>query len=174
MKADVSINGRDEGVVRGPGRSLVTFRGNEGSDISFVSVQDRQYSRETFVSALFVLIGSLSNALAVPIRRRLQQRWEIAGAGHFLGWLEYRRSMPEQYQLRLSEDAEERALEILAVAILLARPASSGTVESYEELHQIGNLDIEVKRCVSRRIEYRKYCQLRARDLGLDHAEPFG
>lgn len=135
VKADVSMNGRHEGVVRGLGRSLVTFRGNEGSDISFVSVKDRQYSRETFVSALFVLIGSLSNALAVPTRRRLQQRWKIAGAGHFLGWLEYRRSMPEQYQLRLSEEAEERALQILAVAILLARPASSGTVESYEELH---------------------------------------
>ena len=84
---------------------------------------------------MFVLIGSLFNALAVPTRQRLQQRWEIADAGHFLGWLEYRRGMPEQYQLRLSEEAEERALEILAVALLLSRPTSSGTIESYEELH---------------------------------------
>lgn len=135
MKADVAINGRHEGVVRGLGRSLVTFRGNEGSDISFVSVKDRQYRCETFVSALFVLIGSLFNALAVPSRRRLKQRWEIADAGHSPGWLEYRRDMPEQYQLRLSEQAEERALEILAVVILLARPTSSGAVESHEELH---------------------------------------
>lgn len=135
MKADVAINGRHEGVVRGLGRSLVTFRDNEGSDISFVSVKDRQYRRETFVSALFVLVGSLLNALAVPSRRRLQQQWEIADAGHSLGWLEYRRDMPEQYQLRLSEQAEERALEILAVVILLARPASSGGIEAYEELH---------------------------------------
>lgn len=129
VKADVAINGRHEGVVRGLGRSLVTFRGNEGSDISFVSVKDRQYSRETIVSALFVLIGSLFNALVVPSRRRLQQRWAITDAGHSLGWLEYRRDMPEQYQLRLSEEAEERALEILAVAILLGGYRESGNTK---------------------------------------------
>jgi hypothetical protein len=135
VKADVAINGRHEGVVRGLGRSLLTFRGNEGCDISFVSVKDQQCGRETVVSGLFVLIGSLFNVLAVPSRRRLQQKWAIEEAGHSLGWLEYRRSMPEQYQIRLDENGAERALEVVAVALLLARPASSGTVESYEELH---------------------------------------
>ena len=136
VTAVVAIDGRELGVIRGLGRSSLSFRGNDRLAVEFTSVEDRGCNRETALSALLVVIGSLFNVIAVPTRRRMQQQWSIEVSGRALGWLEYQRTKPEQYRVLLEEGTEHYTLIILAVALFLARPASSGNVESHEEIHE--------------------------------------
>lgn len=136
VTAVVAIDGRELGVLRGLGRSSLSFRGNDRLAVEFSSVEDRGRNRGTALSALLVVIGSLFNVIAVPARRRMQQQWFIEESGRALGWLEYQRTKPEQYRVLLEEGTEHYTLIILAVALFLARPASSGNVESHEEIHE--------------------------------------
>lgn len=136
VTAVVAIDGRELGVIRGLGRSLLSFRGNDRLAVEFASVEDWRRDRETALSALLVLIGMLFNIIAVPTRQRMTQQWSIQESERAVGWIGYHRNAPEQYQVLLEEGTEHYTLTILAVALFLARPASSGNVESHEEIHE--------------------------------------
>jgi hypothetical protein len=135
VTAVVAIDGREVGVIRGLSRSLLNFRGNDRLAVEFASVEDRRRNREPALSALLVFIGMLFNVIAVPARRRMLQQWSIQESERSLGWIDYRRDAPEQYRVFLEEGTEDYTFTILAVALFLARPASSGNVESHEEIH---------------------------------------
>lgn len=135
VKASITISGQDAGRLDGHGRSLLTFRGQDPDPIQIASLKEHEGDRQTLFSSLFVLIGMLLNAVAVPTRRRTHQQWSVEQSGSSLGWIQYRRSLPEEYLVFFNQGAADYTLVILSIALFLAKSASSGNLESHEEMH---------------------------------------
>jgi hypothetical protein len=135
VAASVEIDGRKAGVISGRGRSRLRYQSTETTDMEFTSSHDRRLEGNTIGSVLLILIGTLFYTVGAPSRQRLQQHWSISAAGRTIGELNYRRDKLPQYRLSLTAGDEERSSDALAVALFLARPLSSGGIESHEEIH---------------------------------------
>ena len=135
VAASVEIDGRKAGVISGRGRSKLRYQSTDLADMEFNSSHDRRLEGNAVGSVLLILIGTLLYTVGAPSRQRLQQHWSISAAGRAIGELKYQRDKLPQYRLSLIAGAEERSLDALAVSLFLARPPSSGGIESHEEIH---------------------------------------